>query len=908
MTMGNPLWLLSSQGFVNSRLLPHGTCLVWKQNLIWLHAASDALITLSYYSIPVGLLYFAHKRHDLEYRWMFSLFAAFIFACGSTHLMDIWTLWHPDYLVQGVIKCAAAVVSTATAVLLWPLIPRALEIPSRTALTESNRRLQEEIAQRERTEAVLRQGEELWRRFVEYAPLPVAMFDNAMRYLGHSQRWLTDFGLSANVLGQCHYDVFPDLPARWKDAHRRGLAGEVLSAEEDRIEGCNGQVHWRRWALQPWLDHDGRIGGIILFAENITERKALEDERKKFVQLVERSSDFIAMFDAAGRLSYLNAAGRQMTGAEDLEGASQLLFQDLIAPDKQAHAFSTLGELHDQAVWQEELTFCHLQTGTLRQVQCSIFSLPDPVLGDRHFGTVTRDISLQKQASALLAQSEADMRQLIDALPVLVAYIDKNERYRTVNKTYEQWYQRPCSEVEGASVREITGDYRYEKLQPYILQALGGEPVTFDVSLPYPDGKMRFIRSTCMPDICADGIAVGMFTVVEDLTEIHHTTEALRLARDNTEREVQLRTLELQQANAALEVEIAERRRTEKALTATAADLAEAQRVAHIGNWRYDVATKDVQWSDELYLVFDVAPNAFEGVYAAFLARIHPDDQLRVSAVNAKMQTEGGSFDIEYRIVVSKGRIKTIREVGYAETDGTGRITGLFGTAMDITERRAAEEARLADAVAQRQLLVREVHHRIKNHLQGLVGLLGRFESQCVEAAPYFQQAAAQTNAIATIHGLQAQCGNEECHLASVIAAIIDGAQQLTDVPIELRRIGPTLEWYLEEKSSVAIALVINELVLNAIKHGRYDMINPRIEAYIGREGNGFWLRIVNPGSLSRPAGMQPSTGLGLARLLLPRDGASLFIESQTDRVEATLHLTTPVLACRPAQADSTLS
>ncbi|MBS1214212.1 MAG: domain S-box, partial [Proteobacteria bacterium] len=85
----------SSKAFI-----PHGTCLIWNSPLIWLHVASDSLIAASYYSIPFALAYFVHRRTDLAYRWIFLLFAAFILACGTTHLLDIWTLWHPDYVLQ----------------------------------------------------------------------------------------------------------------------------------------------------------------------------------------------------------------------------------------------------------------------------------------------------------------------------------------------------------------------------------------------------------------------------------------------------------------------------------------------------------------------------------------------------------------------------------------------------------------------------------------------------------------------------------------------------------------------------------------------------------------------------------------------------------------------------------------
>jgi PAS domain S-box-containing protein len=129
--------------FSTDLFMPHGMCLVWRPDLIWLHVVSDALIALSYFSIPFALVYFVRKRADLAYPWMFLLFAVFILACGTTHLFAVWTMWYPDYVWQGLVKAATAAVSVASAVLLWPLIPKALAIPSPAQLASANTQLRE---------------------------------------------------------------------------------------------------------------------------------------------------------------------------------------------------------------------------------------------------------------------------------------------------------------------------------------------------------------------------------------------------------------------------------------------------------------------------------------------------------------------------------------------------------------------------------------------------------------------------------------------------------------------------------------------------------------------------------------------------------------------------------------------
>jgi signal transduction histidine kinase/DNA-binding response OmpR family regulator len=142
----------SSEGF-----MPHGHCYLWQPGVLWLHLISDSLITLAYFSIPITLVYFVRKRKDLEFNWMFVCFAVFILACGTTHLMEIWNIWHADYWLSGSIKAITALASIPTAILLMRLVPTALALPSPSALATINEQLQREITVRKRTEHTLHQ-------------------------------------------------------------------------------------------------------------------------------------------------------------------------------------------------------------------------------------------------------------------------------------------------------------------------------------------------------------------------------------------------------------------------------------------------------------------------------------------------------------------------------------------------------------------------------------------------------------------------------------------------------------------------------------------------------------------------------------------------------------------------------
>ena len=137
-------------------------------------------------------------------------------------------------------------------------------------LLETNRALEAQAS-------LLQSREELLKTFVKNVPVGVAMLDRDMRYLQVSERWCADFSSdSSQVLGRSHYEIFPDVPERWKQIHRRALAGETLRAEEDRWDRKRGTT-WLRWEIRPWQNPEGVPGGILIFSEDITRRKQMEE-------------------------------------------------------------------------------------------------------------------------------------------------------------------------------------------------------------------------------------------------------------------------------------------------------------------------------------------------------------------------------------------------------------------------------------------------------------------------------------------------------------------------------------------------------------------------------------------------------------------------------------------------------
>ena len=135
-----------------------------RPGITWLEVVSDALIALAYFSILVTLVYFVRNRRDLPYRWMFVTFGLFIFACGMTHLVEIWSAWHGSYRLLGGVQAAAAVASLATSIMLVRLAPQGLTLPAPDDLRQTNEALEKEIAKRGQAETALAAARENFER------------------------------------------------------------------------------------------------------------------------------------------------------------------------------------------------------------------------------------------------------------------------------------------------------------------------------------------------------------------------------------------------------------------------------------------------------------------------------------------------------------------------------------------------------------------------------------------------------------------------------------------------------------------------------------------------------------------------------------------------------------------------
>jgi PAS domain S-box-containing protein len=299
-------WLMSPQDY-----MPHGMCFLWQPELIALHVASDSLIALAYYSIPIALVYFVLKRTDFAFPSIFVLTGLFILACGTTHAMSVWTLWYPDYRVDGGIKAVTALLSIGTGVAIWKVMPLALALPSTAQLERANQLLGAEIGQRQRaeaalrdanvelerrvaartadleeevvrrrnTEATLRASEERWRSMFEASAVGIAVLDQQHHFaatnealqkmVGYSGEELQSLG-PLDITDQDDREATQKLIEDMRNGKRQDLPTETRYRRKDN------KVIWVRVSAARALDSGSSLQGIPAIIEDITERKRAE--------------------------------------------------------------------------------------------------------------------------------------------------------------------------------------------------------------------------------------------------------------------------------------------------------------------------------------------------------------------------------------------------------------------------------------------------------------------------------------------------------------------------------------------------------------------------------------------------------------------------------------------------------
>ena len=242
--------------------------------------------------------------------------------------------------------------------------------------------------------------------------------------------------------------------------------------------------------------------------------------------------------------------------------------------------------------------------------------------------------------------------RILNALPVMVGYWDRELRNVMANDAYVGFFGRSPREMRGTHIRDVLGPDLYELNRPFIDGALAGEAQQFERDIRTPAGELRHTQASYIPDV-VDGAVDGFFALVSDITE---------------------------------------RRQAEEEMARSHARLAEAEQIARLGSWEWDIAENSVLWSDGLLAIHGISPVDFEGRYRPSSDHVHPHDRDRLDAAVRRALETCEPIDLEYRIVRPDGRVRRLHGRAEVITDAGGKPLRLVGTAQDVTEMRATAD------------------------------------------------------------------------------------------------------------------------------------------------------------------------------------------------------------------------
>jgi len=414
--------LLGRNGF-----LPHGYCFTWSPGLLWSMVGADAVIAAAYFSIPIAMLSYVRRRPQATTNWLAWLFMAFIFACGVTHVMDIWTIWQPDYGLQALTKVATAAISLVTAVALWPLIPKALKIPSVQQLRTVIGDLEAEVCKR-------RDAENQLAAIQQSLAVTLASIDAGFITTGRDGEVTHMNALAETVTGwslrdAAGRDVWRVLDL-WqvvenKDGAARFVSLNLLDSMLENVitadtvqrvvcisrEGKHTALEVRAALTR---GSDGQVAGLAVVFRDMARIDKAEAESKRLAAIVESSNDAIIGKTLDGRITSWNGGAQAIFGYTAKEAVGKpvqmlipLHLQDEemrilaeLAIGKSVPAFNTVRLRRDGEPIDVSITISPIKDGEGRVVGAS---------------KIARDVSEQRRAEVALRDSEERLRFTLEA-------------------------------------------------------------------------------------------------------------------------------------------------------------------------------------------------------------------------------------------------------------------------------------------------------------------------------------------------------------------------------------------------------------------------------------------------------------------------------------------------------------
>jgi PAS domain S-box-containing protein len=578
------LWIFGKTGaWANrpSEFMPHGYCYLWNPRIVWLHVISDGLITLSYYAIPVILVYFIRKNKDLPFNGIFWMFGGFILACGTTHFMEIWNVWHGNYLLAGMVKAGTAALSVVTAATLISLAPKAVSLPG---LQVVNRRLEEQIAERRQAEGareqVLKDLADQKFALDQHAIVATTDVQGTITYVNDKFCSISQYsraeliGRNHRILNSAHHpkDFFQEM--YHAIANGDVWRGEICNRAKD------GSIYWVDTTIVPFLDTNGKPRQYMAIRADITERKRAEEARGWLAAIVESSEDAIISKDLQGIITAWNRGAEKVFGYSTSEAIGKPML--MLIPAERANEES---DILDRIRRGESVK--HFETVRMRKdgTRVDISEAISPIQNARGVivgaSKIARDITDRKAAEQrLAAQADELSRQTEELVHSQMALETQTLMLQSVLNSMAEGlvaadeagkfilWNPAATRIVGMGAENVPpgewnahyGVYMPDTVTPFpaeqnpLIRALHGEVSTAEMFLRNAEIEQgTWIEISGGPLKQKNGEQRGGVVAFRDITQRKKDEREIRKLNDELEEKVVQRTRQLEEANHELE-------------------------------------------------------------------------------------------------------------------------------------------------------------------------------------------------------------------------------------------------------------------------------------------------------------------------------------------------------------------
>jgi PAS domain S-box-containing protein len=693
-----------------------------------------------------------------------------------------------------------------------------------------------DVTERMALEKRLREKESQLRTIGDNTPAFLAILDaNSTRYQYVNRMYESSLGLTKDqILGKTIKDIAGD--ANYQNAAKyldEALQGHRTSYER-RFSLAQGPV-WAHMDYIPQLDDKGKVERILILGVDITNLKnaaeALEKSEERFRLAMEATKDAIWDIDIGNDQVYFNPAYFAMFGYGQEDASFISTWPVYFHSDEITELSPLIADCIENRRQEFDVDYrAILKDGSSRWLNIcgKVVERDANQRAKRLLGTI-RDISERKDAEAELREQKSQLEAIADNIPAALVLLDASSlRYQYVNQKYAQSLGLAKDRIVGKNLWDVIEAENYQEASKHLAIAMNGHRVTRVRQFALAKGEI-WAQIDYIPQFDEDGKVKRIVFLIVDITTLRDTTEALRKSEE----------------------------RFRLAMDA-----------ANEGIWDYNLPADEIYFSPAYYQIFGHSDEEIGGPLG-FAKYVHPDDCFRsLSAMHDCIENRKEDIDFDYRMQAKDGTWKWIYTHGRAvKRDSSGKATRMIGTSRDITDRKLSEE-RIRQLLREKELILREVHHRIKNNLQVMASILSIrvADSEDARMNMILNEAISEIKSMSLLYDKLYRTeyiGTMPVReylpeLLSQASQVFGGGLPL-DIETEIEDID------LDAGKLSRLGIVVNELLTNSLKYAFDGVVDPTITLRVFRQGARVHIEYEDNGlGLPESFSMQSTEGFGM--------------------------------------------